>query len=185
MTTTNQCCEHPRKFVSISTKWGRRVICNSCGAPWTQKPPQSDGQVDGQVSGQVVPSEKLIPSAAVHDSSIPPSSDEWRIADFIAEAEYLGSPSAEALSDNGRLNKLIRLAQRLPNFLHQATEAARSNKYVEGYRDGSALGREEEYNRGHKIGKAAGYIIGVTDGRTQRNTEILEMIERLKKRGIF
>ena len=31
-----QCCERPRKTVSVSTKWGRRIICNSCGAPWKE-----------------------------------------------------------------------------------------------------------------------------------------------------
>ncbi len=30
----NNCCEKLRKTVSVSTRKGRRAICNSCGAPW-------------------------------------------------------------------------------------------------------------------------------------------------------
>ena len=33
-TTKRECCETPRKTVSVSTRKGRRAICNSCGAPW-------------------------------------------------------------------------------------------------------------------------------------------------------
>lgn len=34
MNTEQKCCDKPRKFLSISTRWGRRLICNACGAPW-------------------------------------------------------------------------------------------------------------------------------------------------------
>lgn len=42
----NQCCEKPRKTMSVSTRWGKRIICNSCGAPWKETPttPTSSGE---------------------------------------------------------------------------------------------------------------------------------------------
>lgn len=40
--THKPCCEKPRKTVSVSTKWGRRPICNSCGADWKEPVSQKE-----------------------------------------------------------------------------------------------------------------------------------------------
>lgn len=38
MTEEKKCCETPRKTTSVSTRKGRRAICNNCGAPWSHQP---------------------------------------------------------------------------------------------------------------------------------------------------
>lgn len=30
------CCNNRRPYVTVSTRWGTRVICNGCGAPWVE-----------------------------------------------------------------------------------------------------------------------------------------------------
>lgn len=42
MNTKKDCCEKPRKTLSISTRKGRRLICNSCGAPWPKEDRHAD-----------------------------------------------------------------------------------------------------------------------------------------------